>query len=221
MNTLWLTWLVIAYFSGSIPFGLLIGFARGVDIRKEGSKNIGTTNVGRVLGRKWGILCFVLDVAKGLGPVLGAGFMFGLTGKTALESNEAWQWLSIALVAVLGHMFPVWLKFKGGKGVATGLGVLLGFWPMLTLPGLAAFATWAFVLLSCRYMSIASMTGAVSIPFFLAGWAMLAERSMTELTPFFVVTALLALLVVIRHKGNIARLRAGTEPKIGQSKSSS
>ena len=215
METRWLICLAVAYVCGSIPFGLLIGFARGVDVRNEGSKNIGTTNVGRVLGKKWGILCFVLDVAKGLGPVLGAGFALGLSGKTPLEPGEAWRWLAVALAAVLGHMFPVWLKFKGGKGVATGLGVLLGFWPMLTLPSLAAFATWAVVLLACRYMSVASMTGAVLIPLYLAIWATMVGRDLAQLTPFFVVTSLLALLVIIRHKANIGRLRAGTELKIG------
>jgi glycerol-3-phosphate acyltransferase PlsY len=218
MDTTWLIWLTIAYLSGSIPFGLLIGFARGVDVRKEGSKNIGTTNVGRVLGRKWGILCFVFDVAKGLLPVLGAGFVMKLSGKATLDSADAWKWLGVALAAVVGHMFPVWLRFKGGKGVATGLGVLLGFWPMLTLPGLAAVMTWAIVLMACRYMSVASMTGAIAIPFYLAAWAKLAGRDMAELVPFFAVTALLALLVVIRHKANIGRLRAGTEPKIGANK---
>ena len=168
-----------------------------------------------MLGKKWGILCFVLDVAKGLGPVLGAGFALGLSGKTPLEPGEAWRWLAVALAAVLGHMFPVWLKFKGGKGVATGLGVLLGFWPMLTLPSLAAFATWAVVLLACRYMSVASMTGAVLIPLYLAIWATMVGRDLAQLTPLFVVTSLLALLVIIRHKANIGRLRAGTELKIG------
>ena len=121
----WVPFVLLAYLCGSIPMGLCIGFSRGMDIRTQGSRNIGATNCGRVLGRPWGVLCFILDVLKGLGPVLGAGLVLGYAGRSDLGSSEAWQWLCIAAAAVLGHVFPVWLKFQGGKGVATSVGMMI------------------------------------------------------------------------------------------------
>src|SRR5690349_4488530 len=107
----WALWVAIGYLSGSIPFGLLLGLWRGVDIRKAGSGNIGATNLGRVLGRKWGILCFVLDVLKGAVPVAAAGGAMGVLGRGDLPAGQAWGWLAVAVAAVLGHVFPVWLGF--------------------------------------------------------------------------------------------------------------
>ena len=211
----WLIWVLIAYVCGSIPFGLIIGLARGVDIRKHGSGNLGTTNVGRVLGKKWGILCFVLDVLKGFGPVLGAGLALGFAGRNDLATADAWRWLAVAVAAVVGHIFPVWLAFKGGKGVATGLGVLLAFWPLLTLPGVAAFVTWIVVVKIWRYVSLASIAGAVSLPIYFVIVSIFTKPPTGTLVAFLSVSVLLALLVVVRHRSNIARLRAGTESKIG------
>lgn len=217
MNQWWL-WALVGYASGAVPFGLLIGKLHGVDVRKSGSGNLGATNVGRVLGRKWGILCFVLDAIKGTLPVVLAGHFLGLLGKMDLPPTSALMWMATAVAALLGHVFPVWLKFKGGKGVATGLGVVAGFWPLITLPALAAFATWGLLVLITRYVSLASIVGALCVPTYLAFYVLATGRSMASFWPFLVVTLAMALLLVYRHRANIVRLLAGTEPKIGGSK---
>lgn len=216
MDWNWIIWIVAGYIAGSVPFGLLIGLARGVDVRKSGSGNLGTTNVGRVLGRKWGILCFVLDVLKGALPVVGAGVALGYLGRDPLPHLDAWKWLAVAAAAVLGHVFPVWLKFRGGKGVATSLGVLLGFWPVLTLPGIAAAATWIVVVLLWRYVSLASIAAAISLLIYLIAFGLLRGSTMENLSPFLIVATFLVLLVIVRHRSNIGRLLAGTENKIGK-----
>ena len=128
-------WLFIpaAFLCGSIPFGMLIARARGIDIRAHGSGNIGATNVGRVLGRTWGVAVFALDVCKGLAPVLVAGAALGTLGHIAAPARDAWLVLATAAAAILGHVFCPWLRFKGGKGVATSLGALAGVFPVLTI----------------------------------------------------------------------------------------
>lgn len=209
-------WLAISYLCGSVPFALLLGKLKGVDIRKEGSGNVGATNVWRVLGRRWGVACFFMDMLKGFVPVLGAGLIMGWVGDESLGLGQAWQWLAVAMAAVLGHVYPLWLRFRGGKGVATGLGVLLGFWPILTVPGLAAWATWVAMILSLRYVSLASMVAAVSIPVYLVvlhRWRGAHE----SLWPMLMVTCIMAALVIVRHRSNLVRLFDGTEPKVGRS----
>jgi glycerol-3-phosphate acyltransferase PlsY len=215
MERVW-PWILLAYVCGSAPWGLWIGLWRGVDLRKHGSGNFGATNAVRVLGRKWGGLCFALDVAKGFGPVLGAGLALGYVGRADLGAIEAWSWLAVGLAAMLGHIFPVWLRFRGGKGVATGLGVLLGFWPVLSLPGLAALATWLAAAWAWRYVSLASLLAAGVLPAATLGVGLWGGRRIGELLPFLCVTVAMSALVVVRHRGNIARLRAGTESRIGQ-----
>jgi len=123
-----------AYLLGSVPFGLVIGKLKGVDIREHGSGNIGATNAMRVLGKKLGIVCFLLDVLKGSLPVAIAGATLGYASGDALSSADAFVWVGIGIASVLGHMFSIFLGFKGGKGVATGFGVLLAIWPWVTLP---------------------------------------------------------------------------------------
>ena len=213
MLTNWTLWLLIGYISGSIPFSLLIGKAKGVDIRKHGSGNVGATNVGRVLGKPYGIGCFVLDVCKGAIPVAIAG-QFIEHGHVAGQ----WQWLAVAAAAVMGHVFPVWLKFKGGKGVATGFGVLLGFWPTLTLPALATIVTWIICVAIWRYISLGSIVGSILLPVYFVIIAKMRGELITDLMPFFIVSSLLSLLVILRHLSNIKRLFAGTESKVLQKK---
>lgn len=213
-NSLWLIWLIAAYLAGSIPFGLLIGLARGVDIRTQGSGNVGATNAGRVLGKKWGITCFILDVLKGMLPVLGFGLAAGLTASdTAGSAIDALRWIAIAVAAVVGHVFPVWLKFKGGKGVATGLGVLLGLWPVLTVPGLVAAVVWFAVIKASGYVSLASVLASISLPLLTLISGLAFGKSAGEIAVYTSITALLGLLVVVRHRSNIRRLREGTESK--------
>lgn len=219
--------LILAYLAGSIPFGLLLGFARGVDIRQHGSKNIGATNAGRVLGKKWGLLAFALDFFKGLLPVVIAGFALGCIsmGSDAVPTIAAnsWWWIGVAAAAVLGHVFPVWLKFKGGKGVATGFGAMLGLFPFVTYPAGVALVVWIVTVKLTRYVSVASIAAALVLPLAVAGFAAagltttgetIAER-LGGSVPFLLTTALMGILVIWRHRANVARLRAGTENKVG------
>jgi glycerol-3-phosphate acyltransferase PlsY len=132
---------LVAFACGSVPFGVLIARAHGRDIMQEGSRNPGATNVGRVLGKPWGFLCFGLDFLKGFVPVAIAGHQAGLWGRAAAELTPAEQfgWVAIAAAAMLGHMFSPWIRFKGGKGVATAFGGLAALWPAVTVPVLVAF----------------------------------------------------------------------------------
>jgi len=217
MQTWWL-WTCGGYLCGSIPFGLLLGKTKGIDIRQAGSRNIGATNLGRLLGRRWGVVCFILDVLKGAIPVLAAGAVMGVLGEEDVASADAWRWLAVGAAAVLGHVFPVWLGLRGGKGVATSVGAVAGFWPTLTLPGLAAVVTWVILARIFRYVSLASIAAAVALPVSLLVIGALRGADHERLVPFYVVTVLLAALVVVRHRSNIARLVAGTESRIGESK---
>jgi glycerol-3-phosphate acyltransferase PlsY len=214
MQTSWLIAIVAGYLCGSIPFGLLIGLARGVDIRTAGSGNIGATNAARVLGRKWGMVCFALDVAKGFAPVFIAGLLHGVVGDPAVDAAAGWSWVAVAIAAVLGHMFPVWLKFKGGKGVATGFGVMLGVWPLLAYPVFVALVVWIVLFKTTRYVSLASMVAAVMMPLAVLAIALCRGADLTQRTPFLIVTGLMAVLVIVRHRANITRLIAGNESRM-------
>ena len=213
----WWFWVLLGYLSGSIPFALLIGKCHGVDVLTVGSGNPGAANVGRALGRPWGALCFMLDLIKGLVPVLGAGVVMGCAGDRGLETIDASFWLAVAVAAVFGHVFPLWLRFRGGKGVATSLGVVLGFWPLLTVPGLVAMATWAVLLLLFRYVSLASMIAVAAIPVYLLLGG--AATGNWVAPPLLIATSVLAMLVLLRHRTNLARIVNGTEPKVGGTQS--
>ncbi len=223
MDMTWLGCMIGAYLLGSIPFGVLIGRARGIDIREHGSRNIGATNVGRVLGRRYGLLCFFLDMAKGAIPVLVAGNMLDTLGHTTLESGagQLWLWMLVALAALAGHMFSPFLGFGGGKGVATAFGGLVAMWPILTIPALIALGSWILVVMSTRVVSIASMAAALIMPIatlvmmLLSGGRsdpqpatldILASGSAPLLT-----TVGIAGLVLWRHRSNIRRLLRGEE----------
>jgi len=201
-----------AYALGSVPFGLLIGKAKGIDIREHGSGNIGATNTMRVLGKPLGISCFLLDVFKGALPVALAGQLLGFASNPALSAADAFAWVGIGIAAIIGHMFSVFIGFKGGKGVATGLGVLAAIWPFVTLPALAALLVWYATLKLTRYVSVASCIAALSVP---AG-VLVASALRDDLAiawPFATVTAALAALVIWKHRGNLSRIRTGDEPK--------
>ncbi|MFW6146744.1 MAG: glycerol-3-phosphate 1-O-acyltransferase PlsY, partial [Planctomycetota bacterium] len=209
---LYVLWPLVAYLIGSTPFGVILASARGVDLRARGSGNVGATNVGRVLGRRWGILCFALDVAKGLVPVLLAG---GLLRGDGLTTGEQLAWLAVAFGAIMGHVFSFWLRFRGGKGVATSLGVLLGVWPYFTLPGLAAFALWIVVTGIWRYVSLGSIVAAAAFPVLFALYCLLTARPLADVLPLLIFAAAMAALVIYRHRTNIGRLLRGEENKIG------
>jgi glycerol-3-phosphate acyltransferase PlsY len=223
----WVLLIVTAYLLGSLPFGYLIGRAKGIDIRQHGSKNVGATNVGRALGRHWGVTCFVLDSLKGAVPVLAAGWYHDLLGAStgSIGAGRMWLWLAVAAAAVIGHLYPLFLGFKGGKGVATAFGAAVAMYPVFSGPALAALAVWGIILLTTRYMSLASIVAAVSFPLWslllLPPWTREAWRWESLLAtwragaPALIVAASLAAAVVIRHRSNIARLLAGNEMKVG------
>jgi glycerol-3-phosphate acyltransferase PlsY len=181
---------IASYLLGSVPTGLIMGKALGVDIRSYGSGNIGATNVYRALGRRVGVITLLGDCLKGLVPVLAARW-FGLP--------EIWV-AAVGLAAFLGHIYTVFLRFKGGKGVATALGVFLGSSPLSVLIALGVFA---LILVKWRYVSLASITAAAAMPLIVA---VIDRRPLT-----IVMTLLIASLVIWKHRENIGRLKAGTE----------
>lgn len=205
------------YVVGSIPFGLLIARAKGIDIRQHGSKNIGATNVGRVLGKKFFFVCFFLDMLKGLVPTLAFGLVNGLVRTDpALTPTETWWWLGAMIAPVLGHMFSVFLRFKGGKGVATGLGTLLAVFPVLTIAGAIALAAFLVVLKLTKYVGVSSCAAAISLPITTLALVLIAGDRFGGAWPAAVVTGLLAAVVIYKHRGNLRRALDGTEHKIGQ-----
>ena len=209
---------VVGYLLGSIPFGFLIGKAKGVDIRTTGSRNIGATNLGRTLGTKYFWYAFFFDVGKGFLPVLVVALLLR-HWNIAGTRFPSWVPLVTAVACVLGHTFPIYLKFKGGKGVATSFGVLLGFWPLYTLAGIGAGLVFVVIVMIYRYISLASIVGSLSLVAFVA---FLGTQSKwftytppDQLWPLLAVAALFAALIIFRHRANIARLLKGTEPQVG------
>ena len=204
----------VAYLLGSIPFGLIVGLMKGIDPRKAGSGNIGATNVGRLLGGRFFALVFSLDLLKGLLPMLaGAVVLHG----GAHSQKEYVLWLLIGLAAIAGHMLSIFLSFKGGKGVATGVGVALGVFPYYTLPALVAVLAFLGVFVLTRIVSLSSIVGAIVLPIayillgLLMDWDILDKQ-----LPLLIFAVLLSGLIVYKHRGNIARLRAGTENRFAR-----
>ena len=192
--------LIGSFFVGSIPFGLLLVRLAGKgDVRSVGSGNIGATNVVRAGGKWLGILTMVLDASKGFFPVFLARH-FEFFGFGGAEISLA------ALAAVVGHMFMPWLRFKGGKGVATTLGAALAFNPWMILPSLGVFMLTVAL---TRYVSLGSILGALTLPIFLL--FVLFKGDSTDLAMIFIVWTVLALLVIIKHYANIKRLLNGAE----------
>jgi len=199
--------IVIGYLVGSIPFGYLIVRATGEgDVRKTGSGGTGATNVSRRAGKLAGIATLILDALKGAIAVLIARVL--LSGSAA-TSNAKWWVAAAAVAAIVGHIFSVWLGFRGGKGVATGAGVFFMFAPFALL---CAGVVFAAVVLITRYVSLASLTAAVSIPLFL--WLQkLVVQPAADVKPAMAAAVLGALLIAFAHRENIQRLLRGTEPK--------
>ncbi len=195
--------LVASYLLGSLPFGLILGrVLRGVDIREAGSKNIGATNAGRVLGRPFGLAAFALDFGKGLVPVLWFAPWASALGTPGVAA------VACAVAAVVGHVWPVYLAFRGGKAVATSAGAIVALDPWVFLFG---GAVWLVTLGLSRMVSLSSMLMAAAFPvlFFVRQGP---GRPGLEAV---LATTVLAILIVRRHRANIARIIAGTEPRIG------
>lgn len=194
------------YLIGAIPFAYLIVRARkGIDIRTVGSGNVGATNAGRVLGFRYFLLCFALDLMKGLVPTWGLPRLVAW----AAGSPPAWLPVLVALATILGHNFPVYLAFKGGKGVATSFGALLALDPVASLGALLAFVVF---LLVTRFVSLSSVLGA--IVFVLVHFAQVEHPWDRDQRAMSVVTLALLAMLTARHRANFTRIARGTEPKV-------
>jgi glycerol-3-phosphate acyltransferase PlsY len=232
---LWLCPLV-AFLLGSVPFGLLIAKARGVDIRRHGSGNIGATNVLRVLGKKYGIPCLALDILKGFVPTLLAINLIRFAGQPAgmgIPALMAWAWQFPAegqftaqllqvvsgLCAILGHNYSPWVGFKGGKGIATSAGVVIALMPAAIV---ILVTLWLVVFLTTRYVSVASIAAVVVLPVLTlyGSWhhGRLQDGSWNK--PLFGLSLAIAVLGVWKHRANIGRLMAGTENRFERKRKS-
>lgn len=205
-----------SYLIGSVPFSYLVArVASGTDIREAGSHNVGATNVARTAGKGAGVVALLLDIAKGYGAIFLARWIvlrpdwpFATASASPLHSREMWIALA-GLIAVLAHMFPVWLRFHGGKGVATAAGVFLALDPIVIA---AAALVFFIVILSTRFVSLASILSAASIPIFM--------RFLAHNAPFWriVISIVIAIAVITKHHSNISRLTRGTERRMGERK---
>ena len=192
--------LLLAYLIGSFPSGYLAGkIIKGIDIRSFGSGSTGATNVLRQIGKRAAITVFLLDVFKGVLSILIAKYFL---------LNDSWQ-VAIGLSTLIGHIWPVWLDWKGGKAVATGLGVFLGLsWQV----GIATLGIFIVIITLFRIVSLASLTAALSLPLLM----FLSFETSNISLPFLVISLLAMVLVIWRHRENIVRLIKGKEPRIGQ-----
>ncbi len=197
--------LVGSYLLGSIPFGYLAGRLVRIDIRQAGSGIFGATNVVRILGKRYGYPVFALDVLKGFGPVKIAMLM--APGRPPEWNSPEIFGILAAMCSVLGHLYPPWLKFKGGKGVATSAGALLALTPVATLIGVAI---WIIVFWLTRYVSLASITAAVVLPIVIL---VVGSQDQNKRKPLVYSSACVAAVVIWRHRSNLSRLIRGTEPR--------
>ncbi len=190
-----------AYLLGTIPFGLFIGYwVKGIDVRTKGSGNLGATNVFRVVGKKWGILVFFLDALKGFVAVMLPVYL------QVLPEHSA-ELILLGVIAILGHTFPVWLRFKGGKGVATSLGVFIAIVPQASL---LTFAGWTVVFLITRILSFASLGAAILFPILV----FISCRETPIFSVIFPVSILLTFFIFYTHQANIRRLLKGEEKRL-------
>jgi acyl phosphate:glycerol-3-phosphate acyltransferase len=194
-----------SYLIGSIPAGYIAGRIVGIDIRTVGSGNIGATNVTRVLGKRYGYPVFIADFLKGFAAV-GISIMIAKRAQPVSIPSELFGVVG-AVACVLGHSFPVWLGFKGGKGVAASAGALFGLMPFVAL---IAVAVWLVIFYLTRYVSVASMTAALAVPITILSMIFLGQTAGTTLVYFSIC---LAAVVIVRHRSNLSRLVRGTEPR--------
>jgi acyl phosphate:glycerol-3-phosphate acyltransferase len=199
---------LIAYLLGSFPAGYIAGRVAGVDIRTVGSRNIGATNVTRVLGKRFGYPVFLVDFAKGFVAVCAAGII-AKAARSSITIVDLCAALA-AIFGVVGHSYPIWLRFKGGKGVATSLGALFA---MNWIAAIAVCLVWVIVFQTTRYVSIASLGAVIALPIAMA--TMFVLNHLQTPIQFYFALALCA-IVVWRHRSNISRLLDGTEPRFNR-----
>lgn len=199
----------LSYLLGSVPAGYIVGRWNGIDLRAVGSGNIGATNVVRSCGKAWGLGVFLFDVLKGFVPAFFGAWLLVRNGWTPWSADST----SLALggAAIAGHVFPIWLRFKGGKGVATSAGMCAGLcWPAVVI----SLAAWYVVLRFTRFVSVASMAAALMFPAIFVIWvgpgAAFGERKIVTF-----LSVVLALSILYLHRANIGRLRRGEELRIG------
>ncbi len=203
--------LAASYLVGSIPFGLItVKLVKGIDIREVGSGNIGATNAGRVLGKPGFLAVFLLDFSKGFGPVAAAAWWMRRAGQ--LETGASLWVIGCGLAAILGHVFPLYLRFKGGKAVATSAGVFTALAPWAALIGAVVFAV---VFAAFRYVSLASMTAAAGVA---VGVIATTPDPWGKGKPLTILALVIAALIIARHRDNIRRLLAGEENPFGKTK---
>lgn len=199
---------IVSYLLGSIPFGYLAGRMAGIDIRNCGSGNVGATNVIRTLGKGYGYPVFALDFLKGLGAVK-MSILIATRMQSEWNPPEMFG-IVAAISSVLGHSFPVWLGFNGGKGVATSAGALFGLAPVAALVGVAI---WIVTFWLTRYVSVASIAAAAALPFVILITTWLSRTTGKLL---FYSSVCLAVVVIWRHRSNLSRLIHGTEPRFNR-----
>ena len=197
--------LIGSYLLGSVPFGYLAGRVAGIDIRKVGSGNVGATNVVRVLGKRYGYPVFALDVSKGFAAVMVS--MLTAPGRPPEWNSPEIFGILAAISSVLGHLYPPWLKFEGGKGVATSAGALLALTPVATLIGVAV---WIIVFWLTRYVSLASVIATIILPIVIL---VVGSPDRSNAKPLVYSSACVAAVVIWRHRSNLSRLMRGTEPR--------
>ena len=193
--------IITGYILGSLPFSFWLGKFKGVDLRRIGSGNIGATNLARVLGARWGLIAFILDLGKGLLAVVLAGYIFYMF-KDNVVSVSLLK-ITGGIMSIFGHNWSMWVNFKGGKGVATSAGVFLGLAPISLL---LAMAVWVVVFVLFRYVSLASIVSSISLPIWM--WAGIGEK---VALPIIIFSCIVTVLIIIRHRSNIKRLIEGKE----------
>jgi glycerol-3-phosphate acyltransferase PlsY len=198
--------IIVGYILGSLPFSFWLGKAKGVDLRRVGSGNIGATNLARSVGTGWGIIAFALDLGKGLLAVILAGFIFTLF-KDNLASSAMLKIIG-GIMSIFGHNWSMWINFKGGKGVATSAGVFLGLAP---IPLILALVIWLVVFVLSGYVSLASIVASISLPI----WMLIGIGGRPAL-PIIIFSCIVTVLIIIRHSSNIVRLMQGRENKFGR-----
>ncbi len=213
MNAAWFGLAILAsYLLGSIPAGHLVGRLKGVDLRRQGSGNVGATNVVRVIGKRWGIGVFAFDFLKGFVPA------FLVAPWVASRDGLEWSTDSVALVlgvaAMIGHVFPIWLGLRGGKGVATSAGFFAG----ICLPAVAiTLVIWYVLLRATRYVSVASMVASAMLPVVFVLWVG-PDAAFGERRTVTILSAFLAAVIVYLHRANIGRLLKGEELRVGSAR---